>query len=108
MEEKQPVYEAEAARAFIENKFREQGDFLQLEVDLAAMVATAQEAEQAYLEKVEQSDSGEYDDDEAYEQIRTAMDKAFPDLKMYLMRFTDDYLDFSEEYLESIGMIEWE
>jgi len=27
---------------------------------------------------------------------------------MYCMRFVDDYLDYSEQYLDSIGAIEWE
>lgn len=109
MEEKEAVYNQAEACAFIENRFREQGDFLQLDnIDLTAMVKTAQAAEQAYLEACEDSEEGVYDDDEAYEKIRGALDVAFPEQKMYLMRFAEDYLDYSEEYMESIGLIEWD
>lgn len=109
MEAKEPVFEAEAARAYILAKFREQGDFLMLDgVDLDAMVACAQRAEQAYMERSGALDGGVYDDDEAFEQVQAALMAAFPEHKMYAMRFAEDYLDYSEDYLESIGLIEWE
>ena len=47
MEQNEAVFDAAAARAYILAKFREQGDFLVLDgVDLDAMVARAQQAEQ--------------------------------------------------------------
>ena len=50
----------------------------------------------------------DYDDDEAYARIHRAMTEKYPDFKTYMMRLVDDYLDFSEDYLESIGAIDWE
>ena len=40
----------------------------------------------------------------AAEQLRAA----YPEHKMYLMRFVEDYMDYYEDYLESIGAIDWE
>ena len=50
----------------------------------------------------------EYDDDEAFEQVQAALMEAFPEHKMYAMRFAEDYLDYSEEYLEESGLIDWD
>ena len=106
MEEREAVFDAAAqARAFILAKFQEQGDFLELEgIDLAGMVACAQQAEEAYMRENGVLDGGVYDDDEAFARVQ----EAYPAYKMYLMRFAEDYLDYSEEYLESAGLIEWE
>ena len=49
-----------------------------------------------------------YDDDEAFERVQAALAAAFPAHRMYAMRFAEDYLDYSEDYLESLGLIEWE
>lgn len=109
MEANEPVFNAEEARAYILAKFRDQGDFLVLDgVDLDAMVACAQRAEQAYMEKNGVLDGGVYDDDEAFEQVQAALMAAFPEHKMYAMRFAEDYLDYSEDYLENAGLIDWE
>lgn len=110
MEVNEPVYDARQACQFILEKFREQGDFLVLDgLDLEAMVECAQQADQAYMESAGAlSGEGVYDDDDAFEQIKTALMKAFPEQKMYAMRFAEDYLDYSEDYLESIGLIDWE
>lgn len=109
MENQEPVFEAAKARAYIAAKFREQGDFLVLDgVDLDAMVACAQQAEQAYMEASGALDGGVYDDDEAFERVQAALVAAFPEHRMYAMRFAEDYLDYSEDYLESLGLIEWE
>jgi len=109
METKELVFDSAAACAFILEKFREQGDFLAIDgLNLDAMVATAQKAEQAYMEKNDVLDGGVYDDDEAFEAIQSALVVAFPEQKMYAMRFAEDYLDYSEAYLEEAGLIEWE
>ena len=36
------------------------------------------------------------------------MQKSFEEQKMYGMRFVEDYMDYSEGYLDSIGAIEWD
>ncbi len=109
MEEREPVFNAEEACAFILAKFREQGDFVALEgMDLEGMVACAQRAEEAYMRESGVLDGDVYDDDAAFERVRAALTEAFPAHKMYAMRFAEDYLDYSEEYLESVGLIDWE
>lgn len=109
MEEREAVFDAAQARAFILAKFQEQEDFLELEgIDLAGMVACAQQAEEAYMRENGVLDGGVYDDDEAFARVQEALLAAYPAYKMYLMRFAEDYLDYSEEYLESAGLIEWE
>ena len=109
MEQEQTLFNAEEAKAFIVNKFTEQGDFTVIEgLDIAAMTDVALEAEQGYMRSAGVLDGGVYDDDEAFDAIRGALDTAFPEFKMYCMRFAEDYLDYSEAYLESAGLIEWE
>ena len=49
-----------------------------------------------------------YDDDKAFEYLFEGMQKSFEEQKMYCMRFVEDYMDYSEGYLESIGAIEWD
>ena len=33
---------------------------------------------------------------------------SFPEQKMYVMRFVEDYMEYDEAYLESAGLIDWE
>ena len=33
---------------------------------------------------------------------------AFPEQKMYAMRFVEDYMEYDEAYLENAGLIEWD
>ena len=102
------LFNREEAAAFILNKFREQGDFSFVDEGLfSEMVRTIQDLDTKYIEQCESEDSV-YDDDEAYERSHRAMTEKYPDFKTYLMRLIDDYLDFSEDYLESIGAIDWE
>lgn len=109
MEENIAEYNREDAKEYIVAKFLEQGDFTMIEgLDISAMTETAVEAEQKYIEESGASDGGIYDDDEAFERIRDALSMTFPEFKMYCMRFAEDYLDYSEAYLESAGLIEWE
>lgn len=109
MEEMIAEYNREDAIKFIAQKYIEQGDFTMIEgLDIHAMTETAVDAEQKYIEESGAADGGIYDDDEAFERIRDALSLAFPEFKMYCMRFAEDYLDYSEAYLESAGLLEWE
>ena len=102
-------YSVENARAYIKNCFVTQGDFLILEPSvLDAMLACAMEADERFMEQSGVNDGAEYDDNAAYAYLFDALTKSFPEQKTYCMRFTDDYLDYSEQYLDSIGAIEWE
>ncbi|MDY5694458.1 MAG: hypothetical protein SPK73_06765 [Eubacteriales bacterium] len=94
-------------KAYILNKFNVEGDFDFLKDGLMEELVDAMMAiDQNYLAKLGEDD--DYDDDDAYDLLYEGMQKKYPELKMYAMRLSEDYLDFSEEYLESVGAIEWE
>ena len=94
-------------KAYILNKFNVEGDFDFLKDGLMEELVDAMLAiDQSYLAKLGEDD--DYDDDDAYDLLYEGMQKKYPELKMYAMRLSEDYLDFSEEYLESVGAIEWE
>ena len=96
-----------AMKAYILNKFNVEGDFDFLKDGLMEELVDAMMAiDQSYLAKLGEDD--DYDDDDAYDLLYEGMQKKYPELKMYAMRLSEDYLDFSEEYLESVGAIEWE
>ena len=94
-------------KAYILNKFNVESDFDFLKDGLMEELVDAMMAiDQNYLAKLGEDD--DYDDDDAYDLLYEGMQKKYPELKMYAMRLSEDYLDFSEEYLESVGAIEWE
>lgn len=94
-------------KAYILNKFNVEGDFDFLKDGLMEELVDAMMAiDQSYLAKLGEDD--DYDDDDAYDLLYEGMQKKYSELKMYAMRLSEDYLDFSEEYLESVGAIEWE
>ena len=94
-------------KAYILNKFNVEGDFDFLKDGLMEELVDAMMAiDQNYLAKLGEDD--DYDDDDAYDLLYEGMQKKYSELKMYAMRLSEDYLDFSEEYLESVGAIEWE
>ena len=49
-----------------------------------------------------------YDDDKAFDYMMEKLQAAFPEQKMYAMRFVEDYMEYDEAYLESAGLIDWE
>ncbi len=101
--------EQENARAFILNQFVEQGDFSFLpEGMLPEMVQKLIDLDQAFMARTKVDEGEPYDDDAAYDELFAAMQAAYPDYKMYAMRLVEDYLDYNEEYLDSIGAIDWE
>lgn len=94
-------------KAYILNKFKNEGDFDFLKEGLMEeLVDEMMSVDQAYLAKL--SEDEDYDDDAAYGQLYAALQRKYPDYKMYAMRLAEDYLDFSEEYLVSVDAIEWE
>ncbi len=102
-------YSLENAKAYIKNKFTEQGDFLIFTSDIFdAMLNRIIALDEEFMENSGVNDGAEYDDNAAYEFMYDKMTHEFPDQKMYCMRFIDDYLDYSEAYLDSIGAIDWE
>ena len=102
-------YSLENARAFIKEQFTKQGDFLILPGDVfETMLTRVMELDEAFMEESGVNDGAEYDDDKAFEALFGKLTEEFPEQKMYCMRFVDDYLDYSEQYLDSIGAIEWD
>ncbi len=96
-------------KKYILGKFEAEGDFSFLKEDeLPRMVDALLALDEQYMQQ-SGADAGEvYDDDAAYELIFAGMQKSFAQYKMYAMRLTEDYMDFAEEYLASVGAIEWE
>ncbi len=102
-------YSVENAKNYIKQRFVEQGDFLILKEDVFdQMLDRIVELDEAFMEETGVNDGEVYDDDKAFDYLFEGMQKAFEEQKMYCMRFVEDYMDYSEGYLESIGAIEWD
>lgn len=98
-----------AGREFLLKKFKEKGDFdFFTEKEIESMLDILIAEDKKYTDEIEaQDDEAFYDEDAAYERMLNVLKSKVPDKEMYCMRFTDDYMDYWEEYLESIGAIEW-
>ena len=102
-------YSVENAKKFIKQRFMEQGDFLILKEEVFdSMLDRIVELDEEFMESSGVNDGEVYDDDKAFDYLFDGMQKSFEEQKMYCMRFVEDYMDYSEGYLESIGAIEWE
>ncbi|MDD3920395.1 MAG: hypothetical protein PHO41_04390 [Eubacteriales bacterium] len=96
------------AKEFILAKMKERADYSFMpEGKLSEIVEKLIQLDAEYMRVAGVDDGAEYDDDAAYEALFSGIAGAFPEYKMYCMRMTEDYLDCNEEYLESIGAIEW-
>ncbi len=103
-------YNEVEAKQYILNCFREQGDFSEItdEKTLDEMVSAVMALDAAYM-KESGADEGEvYDDDAAYDYMFAKMTEQFTDYKMYMLRLVEDYMDYNERYLDSLGLIDWE
>ena len=102
-------YSKAEARAYIANKFSEQGDFNILPKDVfEKMLDKVLELDEAFMAETGVNDGQVYDDDQAFEYMMKGLQEAFPEQKMYAMRFVEDYMEYDEAYLESAGLINWE
>ena len=102
-------YSVENAKKFIKQRFMEQGDFLILKEDVFdQMLDRIVALDEAFMESSGVNDGEIYDDEKAFDYLFAEMQKSFEEQKMYCMRFVEDYMDYSEAYLESIGAIEWD
>lgn len=103
------LYSLEKAKEYVLSKFIEQGDFMILESDiLDSMISKVMDLDEEFMESSGVNDGAPYDDNAAFDYLFENLPKYFPEQKMFCMRFIDDYLDYSEEYLDSIGAIDWE
>lgn len=97
------------AKEFILKKFNEQGDFSIFDAkDLDQMVEAVLSLDAQFMKDTGVDDGEVYDDDAAYDFMFEKMSEKFADQKMYMMRLVEDYMDYNEEYLESIGAIDWD
>ncbi len=97
------------ARAFIADKFREQGDFNILPKDVfERMLDAVMALDEAFMAESGVNEGAVYDDDQAFDYMMHKLQEAFPEQKMYAMRFVEDYMEYDEAYLERAGLIEWE
>ena len=95
-----------SAKDSIRKKFLEQGDFLIFEEALLdRMIDTAISLDEAYIASLDAD--AYYDDDKAFDYLLEGMQNTFPDQKMYMMRFVEDYMEYNEEYLDRNGLIDW-
>ena len=102
-------YSKADARAYIAGKFAEQGDFNILPRDVfEKMLDKVMELDEAFMAETGVNDGAVYDDDQAFEYMMKKLQEAFPEQKMYAMRFVEDYMEYDEAYLESAGLIEWD
>ena len=102
-------YSQADARAYIADKFAQQGDFNILPKDVFdRMLDKVMELDEAFMAEAGVNDGAVYDDDQAFDYMMEKLQAAFPEQKMYAMRFVEDYMEYSEAYLESAGLIEWE
>ena len=102
-------YSKADARAYIAGKFAEQGDFNILPRDVfEKMLDKVMELDEAFMAETGVNDGQVYDDDQAFECMMKGLQTAFPEQKMYAMRFVEDYMEYDEAYLERAGLIDWE
>ena len=102
-------YSKTDARAYIADKFAQQGDFNILSKDVfEKMLDKVMELDEAFMAENGVIDGAVYDDDQAFEYMMKRLQEAFPEQKMYAMRFVEDYMEYDEAYLESAGLIDWE
>lgn len=99
----------EDARAFILDKLEKAGEYAFLPGGrLGELLDKIITLDEAFMRATGVENGEAYDDEAAQEYLFNGMAEAFPEHRMYLMRFTEDYLDYNEDYLESIGAIDWE
>jgi len=103
-------YSAVEARAFILSYFQEQGDFAEIvdEKTLGEMVDAVMALDAAFMKESGADEGAVYDDDAAYDYMHAKMSAQFAEHKMYMLRLVEDYMDYNERYLDSLGLIDWE
>ena len=102
-------FNKDEARRFIAEKFAAHGDFNILPKDVfERMLDKVMDLDEAFMAESGVDDGAVYDDDQAFDYMMKGLQAAFPEQKMYAMRFVEDYMEYDEAYLESAGLIDWE
>ena len=105
----QKEYDKAEARAYILDCFEKQGDFKEIVDDktLGEMVDAVMALDEAFMHEPGADEGQVYDDDAAYDYMHDKMMAKFAEQKMYMLRLVEDYMDYNERYLESLGLIDW-
>jgi len=105
----QKEYSAADARAYILGCFHEQGDFLEIvdEKTLGELVDAVMARDTAFMHETGADEGEVYEDDAAFDYMHAHMSERFDEHKMYMLRRVEDYMDYNERYLESLGLIDW-
>ena len=94
-------YSRADARAYIADKFERQGDFNILPKDVfERMLDKVMDLDEAFMAQSGVNEGAVYDDDQAFDYMMKQLQEAFPEQKMYAMRFVEDYMEYDEAYLE--------
>ena len=103
-------YNEAEARAYILGCFQEQGDFAEIvdEKTLSGIVDAVMALDAAFMKESGVDEGAVYDDDAAYDYMHEKMCVKFAEHKMYMLRLVEDYMDYNERYLDSLGLIDWE
>ena len=103
-------YNEVEAKAYILGCFTEQGDFAEIvdEKTLGEMVDAVMAYDAAFMKQSGADEGAVYDDDAAYDYMHEQMSAQFSEHKMYMLRLVEDYMDYNERYLDSLGLIDWE
>lgn len=109
-------YDKEQALAFILPRIDRKG-YKDLAFLIDQLISQAIEADLQFMQVTgvldEHGDAGDgyYDDDEAFEYIldALALQNGFDDdMAVRVGGLIDDYMELQQEYLESIGLVEWD
>ncbi len=103
-------YDETEAKRYILDSFRKQGDFAEIadEKTLEQMVGAVMAHDAAFMKETGVDEGEVYDDDAACDYMHKKMATQFPDHKTYMLRLVEDYMDYNESYLDSLGLIDWE
>ncbi len=97
------------AKTYILEQLRKQGDFAEImdAATLEGMIDAVMALDEAFMQQSGANDGAVYDDDAAYDFMHEKMVERFPAYKTYMLRLVEDYMDYNEQYLESLGLIDW-
>ncbi|MBO4848137.1 MAG: hypothetical protein J5586_03190 [Clostridia bacterium] len=100
------LFDKAAAAAKIKENFDNEGDFSFMKPEeLETVIKKLVDVDAAYMEEIGDEP---YDEDVVYDRLHAAAEETLPQYKTYLMRLCDDYMDFMEQYLVDLGVVEWE
>jgi hypothetical protein len=106
----QKEYDKAEAKEYILDCFEKQGDFRDVTdvKTFESMLDAVMALDEAFMHETRVDEGEVYDDDAAYDYMHARMSERFPDYKMYMLRLVEDYMEYGERYLDSLGLIDWD